>query len=60
MTSAEAKARAEQEEDERYDPDPATETGGPCVRCWTIIQQNAARDRLCIVCLSYDLSEDRD
>ena len=56
---AEAKARAEQEEDERHDPDPATETGGPCVRCWTIITQNAARDRLCGVCLSYDLSEDR-
>jgi hypothetical protein len=46
--------QGEKDADEAHDTAPTTEPVGPCASCGTSIFQNAARDRSCGVCLSYD------
>jgi hypothetical protein len=43
--------------DEAGDTAPTTEPVGPCASCGTSIFQNAARDRSCGICLSYDMAD---
>ncbi len=52
---AEAKARAEQKEDEMFDTAPLPEPVGPCETCGTRIFQNAKGDRICGECLRCDM-----
>lgn len=53
--AAEAKAKGEKVADEAHDPDPASESPGSCASCGEPIIQNEKGDRICAVCLSYDM-----